>query len=67
MLFQCLCGFQPIFYSTHPNEEPIYLALGGESTKGKHMEMKGTSIREEENHVRYHFRTRFRWSNWSNR
>lgn len=22
MLFQCLCGFKPIFYSTHPNEEP---------------------------------------------
>ena len=25
MLFQCLCGIQPIFYSTHPNEEPKYL------------------------------------------
>ena len=24
MLFQCLCGIQPIFYSTHPNEEPFY-------------------------------------------
>ena len=23
MLFQCLCGIQPIFYSTHPNEEPV--------------------------------------------
>ena len=23
MLFQCLCGIQPIFYSTHPNEEPL--------------------------------------------
>ncbi len=22
MLFQYLCGFSPIFYSTHPNEEP---------------------------------------------
>lgn len=49
------------------NENLICLALSGESTKGKHMEMKGISIREEENHVRYHFRTRFRWSNWSNR
>ena len=26
MLFQCLWGSQPIFYSTHPNEEPIYVA-----------------------------------------
>lgn len=49
------------------NENLICLALSGESTKGKHMEMKGILIREEENHVRYHFRTRFRWSNWSNR
>ena len=23
MLFQVLCGFEPIFYITHPNEEPI--------------------------------------------
>ena len=23
MLFQVLCGFEPIFYTTHPNEEPI--------------------------------------------
>ena len=22
MLFQVLCGFEPIFYTTHPNEEP---------------------------------------------
>jgi len=22
MLFQILCGFEPIFYTTHPNEEP---------------------------------------------
>ena len=21
MLFQVLCGFEPIFYTTHPNEE----------------------------------------------
>ena len=25
MLFQVLCGFEPIFYTTHPNEEPINL------------------------------------------
>ena len=25
MLFQVLCGFEPIFYTTHPNEEPIIL------------------------------------------
>ena len=24
MLFQVLCGFEPIFYTTHPNEEPNY-------------------------------------------
>ena len=24
MLFQVLCGFEPIFYTTHPNEESIY-------------------------------------------
>ena len=23
MLFQYLCGFKPIFYFTHPNEEPV--------------------------------------------
>ena len=29
MLFQVLCGFEPIFYTTHPNEEPINLAVFG--------------------------------------
>ena len=24
MLFQVLCGFEPIFYTTHPNEEPNF-------------------------------------------
>ena len=24
MLFQVLCGFEPIFYTTHPNEEPFF-------------------------------------------
>ena len=24
MLFQVLCGFEPIFYTTHPNEEPVF-------------------------------------------
>ena len=23
MLFQVLCGFEPIFYTTHPNEESL--------------------------------------------
>ena len=23
MLFQVLCGLEPIFYTTHPNEEPF--------------------------------------------
>ena len=27
MLFQVLCGFEPIFYTTHPNEEPDYVAV----------------------------------------
>ena len=27
MLFQVLCGLEPIFYTTHPNEEPKILAL----------------------------------------
>ena len=27
MLFQVLCGFEPIFYTTHPNEEPKIIAL----------------------------------------
>ena len=26
MLFQVLCGFEPIFYTTHPNEESYYCA-----------------------------------------
>ena len=25
MLFQVLCGFEPIFYTTHPNEEPFLI------------------------------------------
>ncbi len=25
MLFQVLCGFEPIFYTTHPNEEPFIM------------------------------------------
>jgi len=25
MLFQVLCGFEPIFYTTHPNEESYFL------------------------------------------
>ena len=27
MLFQVLCGFEPIFYTTHPNEESFFIAL----------------------------------------
>ena len=26
MLFQVLCGLEPIFYTTHPNEEPKIMA-----------------------------------------
>lgn len=27
MLFQVLCGFEPIFYTTHPNEESKNITL----------------------------------------
>ena len=27
MLFQVLCGFEPIFYTTHPNEESLILLV----------------------------------------
>jgi len=27
MLFQVLCGFEPIFYTTHPNEESIFYVV----------------------------------------
>ena len=27
MLFQVLCGFEPIFYTTHPNEEPHFYVI----------------------------------------
>jgi len=27
MLFQVLGGFEPIFYTTHPNEEPKFLII----------------------------------------
>ena len=29
MLFQVLCGFEPIFYTTHPNEESIKIIFKG--------------------------------------
>ena len=29
MLFQVLCGFEPIFYTTHPNEESRIFSLVG--------------------------------------
>ena len=29
MLFQVLCGFEPIFYTTHPNEESYILMILG--------------------------------------
>lgn len=31
MLFQVLCGFEPIFYTTHPNEESIFLIINATS------------------------------------
>ena len=33
MLFQVLCGFEPIFYTTHPNEESNILSTGGVVSK----------------------------------
>lgn len=35
MLFQVLCGFEPIFYTTHPNEESTLLVL----IKSKHLKL----------------------------
>lgn len=32
MLFQVLCGFEPIFYTTHPNEEPKNYTLSSMNT-----------------------------------
>lgn len=29
MLFQVLCGFEPIFYTTHPNEESDFFYING--------------------------------------
>ena len=34
MLFQVLCGFEPIFYTTHPNEEPDSLVVLGDEAEG---------------------------------
>lgn len=34
MLFQVLCGFEPIFYTTHPNEEPFFYTKDGKKIKG---------------------------------
>ena len=31
MLFQVLCGFEPIFYTTHPNEESYFITDKGVS------------------------------------
>ena len=33
MLFQVLCGFEPIFYTTHPNEESQNLGILDSSIK----------------------------------
>lgn len=35
MLFQVLCGFEPIFYTTHPNEESIKVDISAERSKEK--------------------------------
>ena len=37
MLFQVLCGLEPIFYTTHPNEEPKYSLLDVGCGEGKTM------------------------------
>ena len=39
MLFQVLCGFEPIFYTTHPNEEPYFFI----NVLCLHIDMKNTS------------------------
>lgn len=41
MLFQVLCGFEPIFYTTHPNEESLifkYLRLISLSKENEELE-----------------------------
>ena len=42
MLFQVLCGFEPIFYTTHPNEEPKVIQF---------FEKKGVEMQEESEDV----------------
>ena len=44
MLFQVLCGFEPIFYTTHPNEEPEILV-----TRKYAKEVEDYFVREEDN------------------
>ena len=43
MLFQVLCGLEPIFYTTHPNEEPENMALA-ESLNSSAEEMRAKKI-----------------------
>lgn len=40
MLFQVLCGFEPIFYTTHPNEEPKFTTITINNTIISHIELK---------------------------
>ena len=45
MLFQVLCGFEPIFYTTHPNEEPVfylYILVKIKHTKIKNLEKRSS-------------------------
>lgn len=44
MLFQVLCGFEPIFYTTHPNEESFLLDIT-ETAEYKRIEYLIFSIR----------------------
>ena len=40
MLFQVLCGFEPIFYTTHPNEESYFVVdfgYSGEESVMRHV------------------------------
>ena len=43
MLFQVLCGFEPIFYTTHPNEESILFKI---VLKGGHKMEIGNKINQ---------------------
>ena len=59
MLFQVLCGFEPVFYTTHPNEEPQIVMKTQDLTylKWSHIRSSsgtaGTFLKSESSHRFY--------------